>query len=436
MTPSPATASPGMRSAVMPAAQSLHECHECGRFQAIGVLRPGQVADCERCGAVLRRRRRNSLSTTFALALAGLFVMAVASTTTLVTFRLTGQVSQTSLLHLPVAFEEQGMPVLALVVLATTLVAPIVRLGLTVAVIGGLRTRLSRGALSAMARLRQILTPWAMTEVFLLGLFVAYTRLQVLATVEVGIAAVALGVLMLITIWADTWLDDDALWDAIGRHGPGIAERGTGALIGCDACGLVNRGAERDPCRRCETPLRHRKPQPVTRAWALMLTGAILYIPANVYPVLTVIRLGRGAPSTILGGVQELVEYRMWPLAILVFSASIMVPVLKLIGLMTLLIMTQRRSKAGLRERTRLYRAVDAIGRWSMIDVFMVSILTALVRMGIIGSVTPGYGAVAFALVVIFTMLAALAFDPRVMWDVAEAPAPVPKHAGHRAAAA
>ena len=401
----------------------MHECHDCGRFQAIGLLRPGQVAVCERCGAVLRRRRRNSLSTSFALAWAGLFVMGVAATTTLVTFRLTGQVTQTSLLHLPVAFEDQRMPVLALVVLATTLLAPIVRLGLTIAVIGGLRTRLSRATLSNMARLRKILTPWAMTEVFLLGLFVAYTRLQVLAVVEVGLAAAALGTLMLITIWGDTWLDEHALWEAIGRHGPRIVESRTGVLIGCDACGLVSRGAEGDRCRRCETPLRQRKPQSITRAWALMLTGAILYIPANVYPVLTVIRLGRGAPSTILGGVQELIEYRMWPLAILVFSASIMVPVLKLIGLMTLLIMTQRRSKTGLLERTRLYRAVDAIGRWSMIDVFMVSILTALVRMGIIGSVTPGYGAVAFALVVVFTMLAALSFDPRVMWDAAEAPA-------------
>ena len=190
-----------------------------------------------------------------------------------------------------------------------------------------------------------------------------------------------------------------------------------GRLIGCDACGLASRGHEHEPCPRCGTPLRHRKPQVFARTWALLLTAAILYVPANLYPVLTVVRLGRGAPSTIIGGVQELIEYRMWPLAALVFVASILVPMLKLVGLSALLILAQRGSPHALADRTRIFRLIDIIGRWSMIDVFMVAILTALVRMGAFASVTPGYGAVAFALVVVLTMLAALSFDPRVAWD-------------------
>lgn len=401
-------------------AETLHECHDCGLFQPIGRLRPGQVAECTRCGAVLRRRRRNSLSTTLALSLTGLCLMAIAATGPIASIRLAGQERTTSLPHLPVAFEDQDMPVLAIAVVATTLFAPILRLLLTAGVIAGLRLRVRRGILSSMARLRRMLTPWAMVEVFLLGFFVAFSRLEALATVQTGIGLYALGILMLVMAWADTWLDEDAMWAAISRRGPPIPIPAHGPRIGCDACSLVSHGNQGDPCPRCETPLRHRKPQPVARTWALLIAAAIMYIPANLYPVLTVIRLGQGAPSTIIGGVQELIEYRMWPLALLVFVASVLVPMLKLIGLSTLLIMLQRRSPANLAQRTRIFRLIDSVGRWSMIDVFMVAVLTALVRMGALASVTPGYGAVAFATVVILTMLAALSFDPRLAWDLAE----------------
>ena len=401
--------------------QALHECPDCGLFQAVGDLRPGQVAECERCGAVLRRRRRDSLTTVFALSLAGLAVFIVAVAEPLVTFRLTGQEREASLLQIPGAFEAQRMDVLAAAVGATTVLAPLLRLLLTMGVLGGLRLGLPRRVLAALARAREWLKPWAMTEVFLLGLFVAYTRLEALAQVQVGMALYALIVLMLLTAWSDFWMDEHAMWEAIGARGPELPAATTGRRLGCDACGLVSRGESGDACPRCETRLRHRKPNSIGRSWALLLAAAVLYIPANLYPVLTVVRLGKGAPSTILGGVVELVEYRMWPLALLVFFASIMVPTLKLVGLGTLLILTQRGSPNRLQDRTRLYRIVDVIGRWSMIDVFMVGVLTALVRMGVLASVTPGYGAVAFCGVVVLTMVAALSFDSRVMWDRAEA---------------
>jgi paraquat-inducible protein A len=143
----------------------------------------------------------------------------------------------------------------------------------------------------------------------------------------------------------------------------------------------------------------------------------VLYIPANILPVMTVVRLGRGEPDTILSGVWALAAAGMWPLALLVFFASITVPVLKLAALAWLVLSTRAGSAARLRERTRLFRIVDAIGRWSMIDVFMVAILTAIVRLGALASVTPGPGVVAFCAVVMLTMVAAECFDPRLMWD-------------------
>jgi paraquat-inducible protein A len=172
-------------------------------------------------------------------------------------------------------------------------------------------------------------------------------------------------------------------------------------------------------CTRCGFRLHDRTPASLQRTWAFALAAVVLYIPANTYPVLTVVRLGAGQPSTILGGVRELIDAGMWPLAALVFFASVAVPVLKLIGLGTLLISTRMGTEWALHDRTILYRIVDTVGRWSMIDIFMESILVGLVQFGKVASVYPGPGAIAFSAVVILTMLAARSFDPRLMWDSA-----------------
>jgi paraquat-inducible protein A len=250
-----------------------------------------------------------------------------------------------------------------------------------------------------------------------------------MAKVDLGPAIYALGGLMVIMVLADVSLDEQAVWEAMeppnrrrlarmrtvpARATPDSAHRWR---IGCDTCGMVSRAAPGMPCPRCGHRLRERKPHAMQRTCGYALAALILYIPANIYPVLTVVRLGAGSPSTILGGVQELLDYGMWPLALLVFFASVAVPVLKLIGLAILLLTTHLRMTSRMRDRTVLYRIVDAIGRWSMIDIFMESILVALVQFGKIATVYPGPGAIAFAAVVILTMLAARSFDPRLMWD-------------------
>ena len=403
----------------MSRSEPWHACPDCGLFQRVGVLRPGEVAACTRCNCVLRRQRRGSLSTTLALAIAGFILTIIVAAEPLMLFRLTGQERETTMLGLVGAFSDQGMPLPELAVAFTTLVAPALRLGLTVAVLAGLRLRVPRALLAGMAGVREWLQPWAMIEVFLLGLFVAYTRLAALAEVKVELALYALAALMLITACADAWLDEVAMWDAIGRHGPPLPDNRGSQTIACDVCGLISRSEEGDACPRCDSGLEHRKRNPLGRCFALMVTGAVLYVPANLYPVLTVVRLGQGAPSTILGGVVELAHVHMYPLALLVLVASIVVPMFKLIGLAYLLFTTWRRSPHRLVLRTRLYRVIDFIGRWSMIDVFMTAILTALVRMGIIGSVTPGLGVQFFCAVVIITMIATITFDPRAMWDAA-----------------
>jgi paraquat-inducible protein A len=273
---------------------------------------------------------------------------------------------------------------------------------------------------------------WSMLEVLLLGVFVAYTKLGDLVHIQVGPAVYALGALTILTVWADNALDPDQVWEEIERRGqahdpmppvPPIEFR-RGAL-GCEACGLVSVPThDHARCPRCGSALHGRKPDSIDRTWAFAIAGAIFYIPANYYPVLTVIQMGAGAPSTIMGGVTELLASHMYPLAALVFFASVLVPVFKLVGLVFMLVTAKRASThprvaLWLQQRTRLYYIVAWIGRWSMVDIFMESLLGALVQFGAAVNIAPGIGAVAFCAVVILTIFAAEGFDPRLMWDAA-----------------
>ena len=194
-------------------------------------------------------------------------------------------------------------------------------------------------------------------------------------------------------------------------------------MIGCHTCSLLVRlPATCGPshCPRCGASLQLRKPASLTRTWALILTSAILYIPANILPIMTVTRFGQGEPDTILSGIQHLLESGLWPLAMLIFFASIVVPLMKLGVLVFLLLSVQKQSSWHLRERTTLYRVMEMFGHWSMVDIFLISILTALVQLGALTSVEPGSGATFFGAVVVFTMLAAKSLDPRLIWDVVD----------------
>ena len=194
----------------------------------------------------------------------------------------------------------------------------------------------------------------------------------------------------------------------------------------CHGCGLVctapaTRYDADHRCPRCVAPIHHRIPNSLNRSAALLVAATLLYIPANAFPIMTVKKLGKGDPHTILSGVQELAESGLWSLAILVLFASVVVPMLKLVGLSFLVWMAKRRSTWRLQDRSKLYRVIEVAGRWSMIDIFVIAILVALVHLGTVATIQPGaIGATSFAAVVVLTMFAASSFDPRLMWDAVE----------------
>ncbi len=408
-------------------AAPLIACHDCGLLHHERPLPAPAAAKCTRCGAVLYKQRRNSLDHTLMLTLAALILFALANVYPFMTFKMEGRTQQSTLFSGVRELYEADLWILAGAVFCASILIPLVKMLATLYVLLPLKFNRRPWHVAAVFRLVEILHPWAMMEVYLLGVFVAYVKLIELATLELGIALYSFMALIVVVAAADASLDPRAVWQHL-RHAPRVARVPTvlrATLVGCHACGLVSRlrpaakGGHMH-CPRCGSALHRRKPNSIARTWALVLTAAILYIPANVFPVMTVISFGKGAPDTILSGVIHLIEGGMLPLALLVFFASITVPVLKLLGLTYLLISVQRKSQWRPRDRTRLYRITEAVGRWSMIDIFMISILVALVKLGSIATIEPGVGATSFAAVVIITILAAMSFDPRLIWDSLE----------------
>ena len=193
-------------------------------------------------------------------------------------------------------------------------------------------------------------------------------------------------------------------------------------LIACHRCGQVHDRHDTE-CRRCHAALHSRRPDSLQKVWAWWLAGVITFIPANIYPMLITNTLVENSQSTILGGVVDLIHYGSYGIAAIVFVASIIIPLGKFFVIGYLAISVQRRSTLRQHQRVHLFHAVEFIGRWSMIDVFVVAILSALVQLDTVASINPGIAAVNFALSVVFTMLSAQSFDPRLIWDANEAAA-------------
>jgi paraquat-inducible protein A len=194
-------------------------------------------------------------------------------------------------------------------------------------------------------------------------------------------------------------------------------------LLACHVCKLVSQADSRGAggcCPRCGAKLHVRKPDSIARTWALLLAAMILYIPANVLPVTDTSTLFGDQTDTIMSGVVFLWTSGSWPLAVVVFVASIMVPMLKIISLMFLLLSVQLRSTWQPAQRIRLYRLVELVGRWSMLDIYVITFLVALVQLRALATIKAGPAAAAFGAVVVLTMCATMSFDPRLIWDPLE----------------
>lgn len=431
--------------------EGLRECPSCGLFQRIPRLAPGKAADCVRCGKQLARRRSTSPIATpaaFCIASAALYLTLLIST--LMLLDVSGRENTVSLFTGPAQLLNEGYGEVGLLVGWVTIVTP----GLVIAMMGAILYGASREHMPdwtpRVMRWYEATREWSMIEVYILGVFVAYSKLVDLASVDLLPGVFLVSGLMFTMAATDSTFDEELVWrnrdiaeeivddsggrlpvrySHVARHGmPDVRH-----MVSCSACTLVldfghpvSQTGALGNCPRCGHTLRRRKPLSQSHTISFLIAAVIFYIPANLFPVMTYTKLGNPDASTIIHGAIELWQAELYPLAILVVFASILVPVAKILSLAYMTEVTWRGQQKGLVALTKLYRIVDFIGRWSMIDVFMISILVAVVRFSFLANVTANFGCVCFAAVVILTIFAAHMYDPRSMWDAAALNGPVP----------
>ena len=401
---------------------SLGGCHACGTLQRVPVPRSADRISCVACDSPMARPFGRDLTAALACASATLLLLIPANLMMFLTTSVAGVSRQSVLASSAVAMLDDGFPELAIVVALFVVVLPLLRFGLLTAVLGSLRLGLRPTWLGRAFRHASALQTWAMVDVFMLGVLVAYFRLATTLSVEVGAGALCFAAAAILTLLTRATLDRAAVWRAIGAD---AGERAEGPLLECGSCDRLEPASMAGrPCPRCGATLHVRKPHALARTAALTLAAAVLYVPANLYPMATLPIGLTPMKYTVIEGVIDLGQAGLFGLALLVLAASFVIPMLKIAGLAWCLLSVARRSGRRLRAKTRLFRVVEEIGRWSMVDPFVIATFVPVTKYNalIFGAAQPA--APIFAAVVILTTAAALSFDSRLMWDAAAAPAP------------
>lgn len=393
---------------------------------ALPPLKTGDKAECPRCQHTLVRRQANSAERSLALTLATLITLVLSITFPFLSFNISGVGNRIDLTETASTLIGLHQPLVALCVLLTVIILPAVYLCSLLWLCVGITRKKLLPKSQHIARTLGYVTPWMMADVFVIGTLVSLIKIIGIADIELGLSFWTFCAYALLLLLTTQSVDRDWIWLSLDSEpkAPSNIELGKSAsaqgLTGCHTCGLVNRVSENKcHCRRCDEPLHPYKGVNNQTTLALLAAAIVMYIPANLYPIMITTSLGNTQPSTIFGGVLLFFKHGDWPIAIIILTASILVPVSKMLALLWLCyIVRQPTSALSPLSRVRLYRITEFIGRWSMVDVFVVAILVALIRNGTLMSVEPGAGALSFTVVVILTMLAAIMFDPRAIWPL------------------
>ena len=399
-------------------------CHCCDLIVEVPTLNPGHKAHCPQCGHLLSSQTFNSIDKAGAFSFSALIFLLLSLPFPFLAFHSQGREQQVSLIESGYNLLLLDFPILSALLSLFILIIPALLLCAYLLLLIPLRKGKAYPWSYKIAQILFSLHPWGMAEVFLIGVLVSLVKIAGMAEIVIGMSFWAYVLFALCLIATITSVDKLQLWHMLDQvsgierkappHSLGSAKQQQ--LQSCHSCELLHTQAEKH-CTRCGTLLHQRTPFSIQKSWAYLLTSILLYIPANLYPIMHTTFLGSDEPSTILGGVVILWQHGSYPIALVVFIASIIIPIAKMLALLWLLISTQMKQQHRIEERIWMYRMTELIGRWSMIDVFVVAVLVALVQLGGLASIQPGLAATAFAGVVIMTMLSALSFDPRLIWD-------------------
>ncbi|MEL7797206.1 PqiA/YebS family transporter subunit [Idiomarina loihiensis] len=400
-------------------------CPQCDWVSRLVSLSGNERAECPRCGYVLEHGRRTEHFTLVAIATSALVMLLASLSVDFIRYSAAGVEQSMTLLDTAWQLSYFHEKVLAVLVLLTVILIPFIYLVSLIWVYSHAKNAARNRSSLYLLRLTEHLKPWLMTDVFLLGTLVALVKISSLADIRLleGFWSFSAFVVLLLfvyerakhtPVWRHLIKTSQSAPD--GQPGMTAFEQG---MQTCPVCYALN-SQNADTCYQCTEPQKTslwRKPGTTV---ALIIAGAIMLIPAHWLPVMETVRFGNDQPSTIIGGVTELWQSGDKPIAAIVFVASLVIPVAKVLVLITLLILARWQTPQTVRHRLILFKLTDWIGRWSMIDIFVVAILVALVRSGSVMSVYPGSAAVSFAAAVVLTMLAAMSFDTRLFWREAD----------------
>ncbi|MCH7370177.1 MULTISPECIES: PqiA/YebS family transporter subunit [Aeromonas] len=397
-------------------------CEECDLLVPATTLAVGEASDCPRCGHVLSRHLPQQERRPLAYGFAALIMFGLSNVFPFMAFSAKGLGQEMSFLQCITTLVDQGYLFLGAVLSLTLIGLPLVYIGSIMLVLWRLDKEMHSNALRSLGRLLCRIKPWLMVDVFLIGVLISLVKLMGMADIKMGLSFWAFVGYTLLLIKMISSLDRMWLWQRLfgpteARDLAPEASALQSGLVGCHICGALSE-AGADTCSRCGDHLHQRKPGGLNRTWALLITSVILYIPANLYPIMDTVFLGDDSPSTILGGVILLWAMGSYPIAAIIFFASVVVPMVKILALLWLCFMVQRGQVSSPLGKLKLYRMTEFVGRWSMIDVFVVAILAGLIRLDNLMTIYPGPAAVAFAGVVLITMVAAMSFDSRLIWDL------------------
>ena len=398
-------------------------CTGCDQTYARRPLSSTEWARCRRCGSALEHGHHFSISAWLALTLTAAILMVFANVFPVAVISLGGLESQATVWQSVVALAAgPGAPV-SVVAGMIAIVVPALQVLTLLWILSFAVAGRSCPYFVPALRVLRASKPWGMIEVCLLAILVALVKLSGFLHVVAGVgvaATVVLAPLMAVItnrnagdLWTLFEARNDLRFQAarVGRPD---------RLMACDLCGLVHedtgaKGGAAIACARCGSEVRARKLDSIARTWAFLLAALMLYIPANVLPVMHTRLLGSQAESTILEGVEEFWRSGSWDIAVLIFTASVAVPCTKFLAI-TLLLLDQKFPMGSRVGKTRLLKLVEHIGYWSMLDVLVVALVTALIQFRAVGIAEPRSGIVFFGAVVVLTMLAAMSFDSRLAW--------------------
>ncbi|MDM5132520.1 PqiA/YebS family transporter subunit [Aeromonas piscicola] len=399
-------------------------CEECDLLVPAAALAVGETSSCPRCGHTLSRHLPEQERRPIAYGFAAIIMFVLSNAFTFMSFSAKGVGQEMTFLQCITTLVDQGYLFLGAVLSLTLIGLPLVYIGSIMLVLWRVDKDLHSNALRSLGRLLCRIKPWLMVDVFLIGVLISLVKLMGMADIKMGLSFWAFVGYTVLLIKMISSLDRMWLWQRLfgpteARELDADAEAAAMAsgLVGCHICGALSEAGEHS-CPRCGGKLHSRKPGGLNRTWALLFTSVILYVPANLYPIMDTVFLGDDSPSTILGGVVLLWAMGSYPIAAVIFIASVVVPLVKILALLWLCYMVQRGHGASPLGKLKLYRMTEFVGRWSMIDVFVVAILAGLIRLDNLMTIYPGPAAVAFAGVVLITMVAAMSFDSRLIWDL------------------